>query len=81
MRTIERPDLDVLIIGESREWEGVEYMRDALTLGQKKGLLILGHVPSEESGMKECARWLKTFVPEVPVEFMPSGEPFWTPTA
>ena len=81
MRTIERPDLDALIIGESREWEGVEYMRDALTLGQKKGLLILGHVPSEESGMKECARWLKTFVPEVPVEFIASGEPFWTPTA
>lgn len=81
MRDIERPDLDVLIIGESREWEGVEYMRDALTLGQKKGLLILGHVPSEESGMKECARWLKTFVPEVPIEFIPSGEPFWTPTA
>ncbi len=80
MRMIERPDLDVLIIGESREWEGVEYMRDALTLGRKKGLLILGHVPSEESGMKECARWLKTFVPEVPVEFIPSGEPFWTPT-
>lgn len=81
MRDIERPDLDVLIIGESREWEGVEYMRDALTLGQKKGLLILGHVPSEESGMKECARWLKTFVPEVPIEFIPSGEPFWTPTS
>lgn len=81
MRAIERPDLDVLIIGESREWEGVEYMRDVLTLGQKKGLLILGHVPSEESGMKECARWLKTFVPEVPIEFLPSGEPFWTPTA
>ena len=81
MQAIERPDLDVLIIGESREWEGVEYMRDALTLGQRKGLLILGHVPSEESGMKECARWLKTFVPEVPIEFIPSGEPFWTPTA
>jgi putative NIF3 family GTP cyclohydrolase 1 type 2 len=79
MRTIERPDLDVLLIGESREWEGVEYMRDVLTLGQRKGLIILGHVPSEESGMKECARWLKTFVPEVPIEFIPSGEPFWTP--
>jgi putative NIF3 family GTP cyclohydrolase 1 type 2 len=79
MRTIERPDLDVLLIGESREWEGVEYTRDALTLGQKKGLIILGHVPSEENGMKECARWLKTFVPEVPIEFIPSGEPFWTP--
>ncbi len=80
MRTMARPDVDALIIGESREWEGVEYMRDLLTLGQKKGLLILGHVPSEESGMKECTKWLKTFVPEVPIEFIPSGEPFWRPT-
>jgi hypothetical protein len=27
--------------------------------------------------MGECARWLKTFVTEVPVEFVPAGEPFW----
>ena len=29
--------------------------------------------------MKECAAWLKTFITEVPVEFVPAGEPFWTP--
>jgi hypothetical protein len=29
--------------------------------------------------MKECASWLKAFVPEVPVEYMPAGEPFWSP--
>ena len=81
MRTLERPDVDVLVIGESREWEGIEYARDAVTAGKKKGLIVLGHVPSEESGMEECARWLKTFVSEVPIEFMPSGEPFWTPAA
>jgi putative NIF3 family GTP cyclohydrolase 1 type 2 len=81
MRTMERPDVDVLVIGESREWEGIEYARDAVTAGKKKGLIVLGHVPSEESGMEECARWLKTFVSEVPIEFMPSGEPFWTPAA
>jgi putative NIF3 family GTP cyclohydrolase 1 type 2 len=78
---MERPDVDVLVIGESREWEGIEYARDAVTAGKKKGLIVLGHVPSEESGMEECARWLKTFVSEVPIEFMPSGEPFWTPAA
>src|SRR4051812_38829910 len=31
MRTMARPEVDVLVIGESREWEGVEYMRDVLT--------------------------------------------------
>ena len=25
----------------------------------------------------ECARWLSTFVSEVPIKFIPSGDPFW----
>ena len=41
--------------------------------------MILGHVPSEEPGMKECAEWLRTFIREVPVEFIASTEPFWAP--
>ena len=72
-------DVDVLVMGETQEWTGVELARDSVTLGRRKGLIILGHVPSEEAGMKECAKWLKTFVPEVPIEFIPSGEPFWIP--
>jgi len=52
-------NVEVLVIGETREWETVEYTRDAVTEGKKKALIILGHVPSEESGMLECARWLK----------------------
>jgi putative NIF3 family GTP cyclohydrolase 1 type 2 len=79
LRAFDSPEIDVLLIGEIREWTGIELARDAQTLGMKKGLVVLGHVPSEEAGMKECARWLKTFVPEVPIEFIPSGEPFWTP--
>lgn len=79
MRTLERPEVDVMVIGESREWEGIEFTRDVVSTGARKGLIVMGHVPSEEDGMKECAKWLKTFVPEVPVEFLPSGEPFWSP--
>lgn len=26
--------------------------------------------------MEECERWLRTVIPEVPVEFLPAGEPF-----
>lgn len=79
IRAFDAPDVDVLVMGETQEWTGVELARDSVTLGRKKGLIVMGHVPSEETGMKECARWLKTFVPEVPIEFIPSGEPFWTP--
>jgi hypothetical protein len=30
-------------------------------------------------GMEAFAEWLRPAVPEVPVEFIPSGEPFYVP--
>ncbi|HEX4544902.1 MAG TPA: Nif3-like dinuclear metal center hexameric protein [Candidatus Acidoferrum sp.] len=76
-RALEIPGVDVLVTGEPREWETVEYVADAVTEGKPKGLIILGHIPSEQAGMEECARWMKTFVSEVPVEFVPAADPFW----
>ena len=81
LRPFARPDLDVLVIGEAREWELVEYAADTVTAGRKKGLIVMGHVPSEQSGMKYCADWLKGFISEVPVEFIAAAEPFWPPRA
>lgn len=72
------PNNDLFIVGELREWEGVEYAFDAMTAGMAKGLIVLGHTISEDPGMDEAADWLRTIVPEVPVEFIPAGEPFWT---
>jgi putative NIF3 family GTP cyclohydrolase 1 type 2 len=69
---------DVLIIGEAREWEVYEYVQDQIAAGSKKSLIVLGHAVSEEGGMKECATWLKTFIPEIPIAHVPAGEPFWT---
>jgi putative NIF3 family GTP cyclohydrolase 1 type 2 len=74
-----QPEVDVLVVGETREWELVEYAQDLISSGQKKALIILGHVVSEQAGMKECASWLRTFIPEVPVEFVPAPEPYWSP--
>jgi putative NIF3 family GTP cyclohydrolase 1 type 2 len=74
-----RPDVDVLVVGETREWELVEYAQDAITSGQKKGLIVLGHVVSEQAGMKRCAEWLKEFIKEIPIEFVAASEPFWRP--
>jgi putative NIF3 family GTP cyclohydrolase 1 type 2 len=81
LRPFARPDLDVLVIGEAREWELIEYAADTVTTGRKKGLIVLGHVPSEQAGMANCAAWLKTFIIEVPIEFIPAAEPFWNPNA
>ena len=78
-RPFARPDLDVLVIGEAREWELIEYAADTITSGGKKGLIVLGHIPSEQQGMLNCANWLKTFITEVPIDFIPAAEPFWRP--
>ena len=75
---LERDDVQVLLVGETREWETVEYAADAVTQARSKALIVIGHVPSEQGGMEECTRWLKGFVQKVPVEFVATKEPFWT---
>lgn len=74
------PDVDVFIAGETREWELVEYVQDSITKGDRKALILLGHVVSEQAGMKYCADWLRPFIPEVPVQFIAAPEPFWSPS-
>jgi putative NIF3 family GTP cyclohydrolase 1 type 2 len=76
---LEMENVEVLLVGETREWETVEYAADAATEGKRKALIIIGHVPSEQAGMEECARWLKTFAKDVPIEFVATKQPFWTP--
>ena len=77
IRFLEIPDVQLLITGESREWETVEYAADAVSEKRQKALIVLGHIPSEQAGMEECVRWLKPLVPEVRVEFVPAAQPFW----
>lgn len=79
-RALQRPEVEVLLIGEVPEWETIEYVSDASAQGKKKALLLVGHIPSEQPGMENCADWLKTFIKNVPVAFVPTIEPFWTPT-
>ncbi len=73
------PAVDVIIAGEVREWEAIEYARDAVTAGQKKGLILLGRVVSEDPGMRLCAEWLKTVAPAIPATWIPAGDPYWRP--
>jgi putative NIF3 family GTP cyclohydrolase 1 type 2 len=73
---IQRANPDVVIIGEDHEWETIEYVVDAISAGRIKGLIVLGHVPSEQAGMEEFARWLRPIVPGVRVDFVPTRDPF-----
>jgi putative NIF3 family GTP cyclohydrolase 1 type 2 len=80
---VNQADVDVIVSGEQQEADGMfdspAYVLDATTLGIAKGWIMLGHVLSEEQGMLEMARWLKSFTPEIPVELVRSEEPFWAP--
>jgi hypothetical protein len=51
---------------------------DAAKAGDLDTPVTVGHDVSMELEMKECATWLEAFVPEVSVEFIPAGEPFWS---
>lgn len=72
-------EADVLVIGEAQDWDLVAYAQDLSAAGRKKGLIVLGHVLSEQWGMEFCADWLKELVKEVPVRFLPLIEPYWNP--
>ncbi len=76
---ISREGVEVVVCGEAREWELVEYVQDMISCGKNKALIVLGHVVSEQAGMKLCAEWLRPLVPEVPMEFIAASEPFWSP--
>jgi putative NIF3 family GTP cyclohydrolase 1 type 2 len=72
-------DVDAIVAGEVREWESVEYARDVLAAGRKKGLILIGRIVSEDPGMKVCAQWMKNIVPELATRWIPVGDPYWRP--
>jgi len=67
----EKPD--VLVCGESPEWETPEYVRNANEMGEKLGMVVLGHSASEEAGSEYLAKWVKTNLIGMPVFHIPSG--------
>jgi len=67
---------DLILSGETREWETVERVRDGQLMGQKTALLVLSHSVSEEAGMEYAASWLQPKVAGVKVTHIASANPF-----
>lgn len=65
---------DAVLVSEVREWESVEYMRELIASGAKKGLILLSHEAGEEEGMVNCTKFVKEFVTDIPVEFIPTND-------
>lgn len=64
---------ELLVAGEGQEWETYQYVLDASMLGMKKAAIFTGHIPSEQAGMEYCAKWLKTFIKDLPVIYLENG--------
>jgi putative NIF3 family GTP cyclohydrolase 1 type 2 len=79
-KLLAEPGVDLVVLGEP-QWENELslYNFDLNAAGIKKGMIVLGQEVSEEPGCGEMAAWLKSFITEVPVEWIPAGEPSWMP--
>lgn len=73
------PHAEVVLSGEPREWEAVEYVFDTAAAGRPRGMIAIGRSVSQEPGMQACASWLRTVIPEVPVDAFAAGDPYWKP--
>jgi putative NIF3 family GTP cyclohydrolase 1 type 2 len=78
---LEEPGVDLIVVGEP-QWENELsiYNFDLHAAGKKVGMIVLGQEVSEEPGCGEMAQWLKSFINDVPVAWIPTGEPAWMPT-
>ena len=76
IRFMRHANLDSLACGELNEWETAEYVRDAVHMGRRIGLIVVGHASSEEPGMAWLVNWLAARLPDVPVTHVPAGDPF-----
>jgi putative NIF3 family GTP cyclohydrolase 1 type 2 len=76
IRALRQNDADVAICGEINEWETPEYVRDAVAQGRRKGLIVVGHGNGEEPGMAWLAEWLRPRFPDIPITYVPTGDPF-----
>ena len=50
-----------------------------MNAGIGKGLILVGRSLSEDAGMRVCAEWLRPIVRDVPIRWMPAGDPYWRP--
>ncbi|WP_152392813.1 Nif3-like dinuclear metal center hexameric protein [Paenibacillus guangzhouensis] len=69
---LESRNIDLLIVGETNEWETNEYVRDATDMGLSKALIIMGHQNSEEAGMLTVVEMVREALPDLQVDFIAS---------
>jgi hypothetical protein len=69
-------NLDVVLTGESCEWEGFEYFEDWISAGHGKGMLMAGLAVTSDSASREFASWAQDVLPGTKVKPIAVGDPF-----
>lgn len=71
---------DAVLMSEPQDCDAFPYLRDGISLGlpHPKGLICVTHERFEEWAEQDAPAWLKPLVPEVPVDFISAGDPYWT---
>lgn len=69
---------DLVVTGEICEWQAGEYIRDLVEiLGERRSLLVLGHIGSERQGMKLLAERLNGRTEGIAARYFESGEVYY----
>lgn len=58
---------------------GIAYFLDVMGTGRRVAMLTVGYGPSHEPGVREMADAMRSIIPELDVEYWPSGDPSWIP--
>ena len=78
MKAMQIAGVDCILVSEAREYDSFEYARDTILAGQEKGAIFISHCAGEDEGMHYFADWLKPLVPEVPIQWVPTTDEYWT---
>lgn len=79
------PKIDGVIVGGGGVIDEVDgaigYFQDVVGSGRKIAMLAVGYGPSEEPGGAEVARWMRTVLPDLAIDWWPVPDPSWIPRA
>ncbi len=77
------PRIDGVIAGAGGVIDEVDgaigYFQDVVGSGRQIAMLVVGYGPSHEPGGAEVARWMRTVLPELTIDWWPTPDPSWIP--
>jgi putative NIF3 family GTP cyclohydrolase 1 type 2 len=79
------PKIDGIVAGAGGvvdEVDGaISWFQDLIASGRKIAMLAIGYGPSQDPGGADMAQWVRTVLPDFPVEWWPVSDPSWIPRA